>query len=108
MEWISFRAPARMTTGPSARTIAGLANNPAPRPAPRPAMNSRRRIPDVIEHSSFNPEKCNKHAARTGSYQRLERARDRTLEACRGCHSGVEAPNAPVIQGQCVENGRAE
>src|ERR1043166_10017048 len=74
MEWINFSAPARMTTGPSARTMAGLANNPAPRPAPRPAMNSRRRIPDVIAHSSFKPEKCNKHAARTDAYQRLRRA----------------------------------
>src|SRR5215218_3923131 len=46
MEWISFSAPARMTTGcPCARTIAGAASSPAP----TPAMNSRRRIRNVID-----------------------------------------------------------
>src|SRR5436305_9621891 len=48
MEWNSFSAPARMTIGsPSARTIAGAAKSPTP----TPAMNSRRRIPDVIDET---------------------------------------------------------
>src|SRR5262249_24531133 len=70
-EWINFSAPARITTGPSARRIAGAAI----KPAPNPTMNSRRckvlvkaLVTALVmgNGSSVVYNRCNKCAVRRG------------------------------------------